>query len=227
MLERFEDRELGGFWFTSHDHERLFHRHKPGHDNATPSGNGVAASALVTLGHLMDEPRYLDAAERVVRLFAPTLTDAPNGRASLLIALEDLEAPPTTVLLRGDPRESHEWQRAIERTYRPDVRVLDVAVGASAAGRAGQGRGADAHGAVAWICRGTTCLPPIRSLHELLHAVDRPTARASALTRRRRRRRVAATRTTAVRAVNAGAAMYDSDCRARCALSFVNARSRP
>jgi uncharacterized protein YyaL (SSP411 family) len=29
------------------------------------------------------------------------------------------------------------------------------------------------HGGTAWICRGTTCLPPIRSLHELLHAVDR------------------------------------------------------
>ena len=171
LLERFEDRERGGFWFTSHDHERLFHRHKPGHDNATPSGNGVAASALVSLGHLMNEPRYLDAAERVVRLFAPTLTDAPGGRASLLTALEDLEAPPTTVLLRGDPRESHEWQRALERVYRPTVRVLDVA-GVRPLPAALDKGAAPAHGATAWICRGTTCLPPIRTLHELLHAVD-------------------------------------------------------
>ena len=41
LLTHFEDPERGGFFFTSHDHERLIHRGKPGHDNATPSGNGV------------------------------------------------------------------------------------------------------------------------------------------------------------------------------------------
>jgi len=48
LLEQFEDRENGGFFFTSHDHERLIHRPKPGYDNATPSGNGAAAFALQT-----------------------------------------------------------------------------------------------------------------------------------------------------------------------------------
>ena len=52
LLARFEDHERGGFFFTSHDHEKLFHRTKPGHDNATPSGNGIAAQALIALGHL-------------------------------------------------------------------------------------------------------------------------------------------------------------------------------
>ncbi|MBM3346125.1 MAG: thioredoxin domain-containing protein, partial [Betaproteobacteria bacterium] len=46
LLAQFEDPLRGGFYFTSHDHEVLFHRGKPGHDNATPSGNGVAALAL-------------------------------------------------------------------------------------------------------------------------------------------------------------------------------------
>ena len=30
LLERFEDRAAGGFFFTSHDHEALIHRAKPG-----------------------------------------------------------------------------------------------------------------------------------------------------------------------------------------------------
>src|ERR1019366_9225275 len=42
LLEQFYDPELGGFFFTSHDHEQLIHRPKPGYDSATPSGNGVA-----------------------------------------------------------------------------------------------------------------------------------------------------------------------------------------
>jgi uncharacterized protein YyaL (SSP411 family) len=83
LLERFEDWQRGGFWFTSHDHERLFHRTKPGHDNATPAGNGVAACALISLGHLAGEPRYVDAAERTLRLFAPMLAEQPGGSSTL------------------------------------------------------------------------------------------------------------------------------------------------
>jgi uncharacterized protein YyaL (SSP411 family) len=64
LLERFEDREAGGFFFTSHDHEALILRTKPGHDHATPSGNGVAALSLQRMGHLLGEPRYLACAER-------------------------------------------------------------------------------------------------------------------------------------------------------------------
>jgi uncharacterized protein YyaL (SSP411 family) len=30
LLARFEDRKNGGFWFTSHDHEKLFHRDEAG-----------------------------------------------------------------------------------------------------------------------------------------------------------------------------------------------------
>jgi cytochrome c len=84
---------------------------KPGRDGATPSGNGIAAQALILLGHLANDARYLDAAERTVRLFAPTLAQAPSGFASLLTALEDLEAPPTSVLLAGDSHDAHAWHR--------------------------------------------------------------------------------------------------------------------
>ena len=45
LLAHFEDRPTGGFFFTSHDHEALITRPKPGYDHATPSGNGVAAFA--------------------------------------------------------------------------------------------------------------------------------------------------------------------------------------
>ena len=53
LLDQFEDRAHGGFFFVSHDHERLIHRAKIGHDNATPAGNGIAALALGRLGHLL------------------------------------------------------------------------------------------------------------------------------------------------------------------------------
>jgi uncharacterized protein YyaL (SSP411 family) len=69
LLEQFEDRGNGGFFFTSHDHERLIHRPKPGFDNATPSGNGMAAFALQRLTFLTGESRYALAAERTLTQF--------------------------------------------------------------------------------------------------------------------------------------------------------------
>jgi uncharacterized protein YyaL (SSP411 family) len=159
LLDRFEDRERGGFWFTSHDHERLYHRTKPVHDNATPSGNGIAAQALITLGHLAAEPRYIDAAERAVKLFATGLAESGSAQSTLLVALERLLAPPATIVLAGDPAEAREWQKSLEREFRPGVCVIDVAgIDAPAALRKGE---IPQRGAAAWVCRGPQCLPPV------------------------------------------------------------------
>ena len=46
LLEHFEDKQQGGFYFTANDHEQLFHRPKPLMDEAIPSGNGIAAMVL-------------------------------------------------------------------------------------------------------------------------------------------------------------------------------------
>jgi hypothetical protein len=170
LLAQFEDRAQGGFFFTSHDHEQLIHRPKPGHDNATPSGTGVAAQALIALGHLASVQPYVDAGERTVRLYAAALAQAPAGYASLLAALEDTLAPPTSVLLVGEPAECGEWQRALERTVRPTVRVFNLAgiVDLPPVLR----KGASEHRVTAWVCRGTQCLPPIATLTAVVRTLD-------------------------------------------------------
>ncbi len=89
LLESFHDVSGGGFFFTSHDHERLIHRPKPGHDNATPSGNGVAAWALNRLSFLTGDMRFQQAAEGTLALFWPGLERSPAGFGSLLTTLEE------------------------------------------------------------------------------------------------------------------------------------------
>ena len=164
LLERFEDRAAGGFFFTSHDHEALIHRAKPGHDNATPAGNGIAAQALLTLGHWLGEPRYVDAAERTVRAFARELSTGPSGFASLLVALADCLDPPTTAILQGDPATCAVWQRALEREYRPQVRTLDVSGQPTLPAALAKPHAPAKSAATVWVCRGATCLAPITTL---------------------------------------------------------------
>jgi uncharacterized protein YyaL (SSP411 family) len=172
LLLRFEDAANGGFFFTSHDHEALLHRPKPAHDNATPAGNGIAAQALLTLGHWLGEPRYIDAAERTVRAFARELGERPSGVSSLLIALEGVIGPPTSVILRGDAATCAAWRRQLERAYRPDVRTLDLAGADALPGALARAHQGD-ETATAWVCTGTSCLPPFHSLEALEAALAR------------------------------------------------------
>jgi len=172
LLEHFEDRDRGGFFFTSHDHEKLIHRTKPGHDNATPSGNGIAAQALIALGHLSGEFRFIAAADRTVRLFAPALIESPAGFSSLLMALADLERPPAFVLLQGDAAEAIEWQRELERRYRPFVRVFNVAGIDRLPAALVKGAAPAGAKVVAWVCRGASCKPPIVALKAVVDELD-------------------------------------------------------
>ncbi len=174
LLEKFEDRDAGGFFFVAHDHEKLIHRAKPGHDNATPSGNGVAAAALQRLGHLIGEPRYLEAAERALRLFYPAMERQASGFVSLATALDEHLAPPQIVILRGEGRALEEWRDTLARAYRPNT--LAIALGRDAGKlppALDKPRPAGA-GVTAWVCRGTSCLPPVTDLAELERALAGP-----------------------------------------------------
>jgi len=167
LLDRFEDQAAGGFFFTSHDHETLIHRPKPGHDNATPSGNGVAAQALRSLGAWLGETRYIDAADRTLRAFARELAAHPSGFASLLVALGESLQPPTTVLLAGDAATCATWMRRLGHVYRPRVRALDVSAQTALPDALAKPHVGAAGQATAWVCRGVACLPPVSKIEDV------------------------------------------------------------
>ena len=89
LLARFADKESGGFFFTPDDHEPLIQRPKGFSDDATPNGNGVAAYALGRLGHLLGEPRYLDAAAKSIDAAVASFGDWPHAHAAVLLALDE------------------------------------------------------------------------------------------------------------------------------------------
>ena len=172
LLEQFEDKENGGFFFTSHDHERLIHRPKPGYDNATPSGNGMAAFALQRLHFLTGEPRYANAAERTLAQFHSAMSERPEGYATLLAALEEHLVPTRTVILRGPQAELPRWRSALAQRYLPHTVVIAIETGVRdlppvlakpAGGKVN-----------AWVCEGVTCLAPIDRLENLIEQVSKP-----------------------------------------------------
>jgi uncharacterized protein YyaL (SSP411 family) len=167
LLERFEDRDRGGFFFTSHDHERLIHRPKPGHDNATPAGNGVAAFALGRLGHLTGDARFVAAAERAVAAFHPAMRRSPGGYGMFLAVLEEVLAPPRIVVLRGAPDSLGSWIRRLAGKLRPDTLVVGVPPSARGLAPVLDKPPSAAGGVNAYVCEGVTCLAPVADLPTL------------------------------------------------------------
>ena len=173
LLERFEDREEGGFFFTAHDHESLIHRPKPGPDNATPSGNGVAALALNRLAFVTGDMRHAEAARRTVELFLPSMERQPGGFCTMMMALAEQAQPPRTIVIRGAASDFGPWRDLLDETYLPDA--LTLFVPASAAGLPEPLAKPLAQDVQAWLCEGATCRAPIGTLGPLRDALRAPT----------------------------------------------------
>ena len=160
MIEHFEDREHGGFFFTADDHERLIHRPKPMMDDALPSGNGVAAVVLARLGHLLGDTRYLNAAQRVLHAAWEGIERFPHAFTVLLVALEEYIDPPEIVVIRAEPGELESWRARATAGYAPRRFVIAIPNDATAlpallTERAPRGP------AAAYICKGRVCDAPI------------------------------------------------------------------
>jgi hypothetical protein len=158
LLTHFEDAR-GGFYFTADDHERLIHKPKPVADEAVPAGNGVAALALLALGHLLGEQRYLDAAERTVRSALHSMERYPEAHPTLLAALEELLTPPKLVVLRGTAAELAPWQHKLAQRYEPHRLAFAIPNDAVLVGLLAQR--APLAGPVAYVCEGMVCRAPL------------------------------------------------------------------
>ena len=165
LLAQFQDAERGDFFFTAHDHEALIQRPKPVHDSATPSGNAVAARALLRLGHLIGETRYIEAAERVLRSYYPALAQHPGGFASLLVVLQEFLAPLPILILGGEAGPMQEWREALRDVY--SAKLFSVAMQENYAELPETLQKPVSHNPAAWLCRGTQCLPAINELARL------------------------------------------------------------
>ncbi|MEJ0087117.1 MAG: thioredoxin domain-containing protein [Pseudomonadota bacterium] len=167
MLAHFEDTQLGGFFFTSDDHEALIHRSKSFSDDAIPAGNGIAARILLRAGYLLGETRWLTAAERTLRAASLPMNRFPHGHVSLLEALAEYLEAPEIVIVREPENAAGRWQRELGKLYAPHRLVfsiaanldgLDAAIADKKAGPAAR----------AYVCRGSTCSAPIETLGDLV-----------------------------------------------------------
>ena len=166
-LQRGYDDSKGGFYFTADDHETLMHRPKPMADDATPSGNGIAALALQRLGFLLGETRYLDAAEQTLRSAWRAMGESPHGHVSLLAALEEYLVQPEIVIIRGEGDETARWQSSAAMVYAPRTLVFGIPSDIESLPAALAEKRAISGRTIAYRCVGSHCSLPLHSWEAL------------------------------------------------------------
>lgn len=160
----------GGFYFTAHDHESLIHRPLPLADDAIPAGNGIAALALLRLGHLLGDSRYLDAVEGILCLAWPQLRQTPYAHGSLLMALDEWLQPGTTLVIRAAAEDLEHWRTHCPPGFAP--RRYALLIPATETDLPGLlGERISRPGGIAYLCQGIQCAPPIASPEHLREAL--------------------------------------------------------
>ena len=165
LLDQFEDKDNGGFFFTARDHEQLIHRSKTFGDESVPSGNGVAASVLTRLGYLLGETRYLDAAERTLRCAWEGIQEYPQAHMSLLNALEDFLSTMQILVVRGEASSAAHWAGALSQLYAPTRMIFAIPDDAQLPPALAAKRPSET--TVAYLCSGMTCSAPMANLQEV------------------------------------------------------------
>ena len=121
MLEKFQDQQNGGFFFTASDHEQLIARHKDWQDSSVPSGGALAALALLRLARLTGRESYEAAAIATLRATASMMRESPLAAGQMLLAADFHWGPALELVVCGDPAspETQRVLRAVRQTYLP------------------------------------------------------------------------------------------------------------
>lgn len=161
----------GGFFATGNDADQLIARPKDLMDNPSPSGNSLAAEALLTLGQYSGETECWLLAEEAVRDGAVLMEKAPSAAGSLLAVAHALDSGPREVALVGP--EASRWSHEVQSL----LRVGLVLAFGDHQGSGGGGavplladRG-EAGKTLAYVCHRFTCDAPLDNLPALKEAL--------------------------------------------------------
>ena len=125
LIDRFGDKQGGGFFFTPHDHERLIARNKDVHDNATPSGNATAAGALLKLSQLCGRTDLEESARQTLEMLSGEMARVSMATGQALLAVDDLLGPAYEIVIVEGPNanEANQVLRMLAGRFVPAMVV--------------------------------------------------------------------------------------------------------
>lgn len=124
MIAHFWDGEHSSFYFTADDHERLIIRPKNNYDLSMPSGNSVAAGALLRLYHLTLQKEFLEVATKIMISFGTLAAENPFGFGHLLNTIYMYLHGPIEITFLGT--RNKEMYDCVTKKFLPECILVNV-----------------------------------------------------------------------------------------------------
>ena len=184
MIARFYDRTGGAFCDTASVDGRiplgaLTSRRKPLQDSPTPAGNPTAAAALLRLEALSGRSEYREIAEDTLESFAGIVEHFGLYAGSYGLALERLLHDPTQVVIVGEGAEADQLETVAVARFAVNKTVIRLHADQVTAGALPQALAETvllvprpAGNTWALVCRGRSCMPPVKDAEDLLRALE-------------------------------------------------------
>jgi uncharacterized protein YyaL (SSP411 family) len=170
VIAHFSD-PFGGFYDTSDDHEALLYRPKDLQDNATPSGNGLAALLLLKLSAYEGRPDWRRMAEGMLSANLGMMQRYPAGFAQWLCTADVALGPLHEVAIVGDQADAQTQAllQPLWQGYHPRL-VLAAASFPPPDGSAAllQDRPLLNGKPTAYVCQGFVCQQPVNEPQAML-----------------------------------------------------------
>jgi uncharacterized protein YyaL (SSP411 family) len=170
LLTEFEDKDYGGFYFTSHQHENLIQRLKSFSDDAIPSGNAIAVLVLNRLGYLSGKQHYIEAAENCLKSAWTAINHDPISHCALLNALSEYLTPPSILIIRsqtnGNQSNKENWQKLTQQYYLANTMIYTIPAEQTLDGALAEKQALPDNN-IAYPCSGLQCKKAIESTSEL------------------------------------------------------------
>ena len=167
IILHFGNDEGGALYLTSKNAESLLFRPREFHDGSIPSGNSVAVSVFLRLGHITGNISYLDIAAGILRDAAHHLHHSPSSFTMLLCSLDYWLGPRSEIVITGGEAENGVSQLydATKGFLLPSTVILVSDESSSKDGgvviKMVEGRGPINGRATAYVCENETCSLPI------------------------------------------------------------------
>ncbi|MFX1350080.1 MAG: thioredoxin domain-containing protein [Promethearchaeota archaeon] len=126
QIEDFWDDDIGGFYFTAKNGEKLLTRQKEIYDGAIPSGNSIAMLNLLRLSYITGNYELEEKADILHRVFSNKIKANSLAYTQFLVAIDFAIGPSYSLVIAGDSgaRETIELMKSIQKEYLPNKVII-------------------------------------------------------------------------------------------------------
>ncbi len=169
LMVHFWDESEKNFFFTADNHEKLIIRTKNIYDLSLPSGNSVAANALLRLYHLTQNEKYLNASVKVMESLAIMAAENPFGFGQLLNAIYLYLQKPTEITIINS--KNQEIKDYLSKKYIPESIIVAIQDKQSLDDLKQlpffAGKEFDADNTLVYVCKNFACSLPLKTIPEI------------------------------------------------------------